>query len=271
MEGLSKSDELSIAIVCADPENPLALRLEKFLQKHLVQNKPKIRPTTLKRLSDNDQIRNYNFILFVHENEIDLLDAENRRLKIDFDSIDYRRKSPRGKNEILVKALGVTKGAKILDLSCGLAIDAVFLAQMGHQVFAVERNPVLFFLLQHALEKSHRPELKNLQFIFGEACDILGSSKYTKGVDAAYFDPMYPHKKKSALPRQEMLIFRELVGDDDDAVNVLKAALAVKFPRVVIKRPLRAKTLGDGVLKINWWKGHAYKGKSVRYDVIGKN
>jgi 16S rRNA (guanine1516-N2)-methyltransferase len=191
-----------------------------------------------------------------------LVDSQKRVLEIDFlkDHLNYQRKGTRGKNELLAKALGYSKGVrKVLDLSAGLGIDAVFMTQLGFQVTSVERSKLLFVLLAEALRKT--PELQSkLHFVSGDSYEYLRSSVSSREVDAIFFDPMYPHKKKTALPKQEMVVFRELVGDDEDAVKVLEEALQWPVHRVVVKRPMGAEVLLPGVR-------HVYEGKVVRYDV----
>lgn len=204
--------------------------------------------------------------LIFANNQVELKDPENRTLRIDFDenSRDYQRKH-RGKNELLSKALGYTKGVrKVLDLSVGLAIDSVFLIQLGFEVQGVERSPALYVLLEEAFRRTQKPWLQSYKLWHAEALDFLTEQKDKIAVDAIYFDPMYPMKKKSALPRQEMLVFREMVGHDEDAAQVLDRALQWSCQRVVVKRPLQAPPLRDGVL-------HTYEGKLVRYDVYRRN
>ena len=84
-------------------------------------------------------------------------------------------------------------------------------------------------------------------------------------IDVIYFDPMFPEKTKSALPRQEMVFFKALVGTDEDGSEVLKATLKLKkIKRVVVKRPLKAPVLG---LKPTG----EIKGKLIRFDIYGVN
>lgn len=191
-------------------------------------------------------------------------------LEMDFDEnkVDYKRQAIRGGQELIIKALASgKKNLHILDLSAGLAIDAVFMVQQGFKVTAIERNPQIFSLLQAALRKAQRQDLKNLEFVHDDSLHFLSALPSNHPYDVAYFDPMYPEKKKSALPRKEMVIFRQLVGDDEDAENVAALALTKGFSRLVIKRPLRAPFLLPGVR-------HSFQGKSVRYDLyqtVGKN
>jgi 16S rRNA (guanine1516-N2)-methyltransferase len=187
------------------------------------------------------------------------------KLNIDFDASgpDYRRKALRGGAEILARALGgLASHRRVLDLSAGLGQDAVFMAQMGFHVTALERDPLLAFLLSEARARTRREDLEHLRFHHADARDWLVNAN-AEVFDVAYFDPMYPEKKKSALPRQEMRLFRELVGDDSDAAEVLEQARRGPWRRVVVKRPLKAEELASGVR--NRFEGH-----SVRYDVYVK-
>lgn len=208
----------------------------------------------------------YAFHLELSPEGMSLRDMQKRVLAVDFvhDHLNYQRRGVRGKNELLAKALGYSKGVRrVLDLSAGLAIDAVFMTQLGFQVTALERSPLLFVLLEDALRKA--PALQGkLEFIGTDSLEYLKNYSYlpaeARQIDAIYFDPMYPHKKKSALPKQEMVVFRELVGDDADAEQVLAEALKWPVRRVVVKRPLGAEELLPGVV-------HSFEGKVVRYDV----
>lgn len=212
----------------------------------------------------------FSYHLFFQQGELVLRDPQGRKLAIDFDKnhLDYQRKH-RGKSELMAKALGASKGVKsILDLSVGLGIDSVFLTQLGFQVTGVERSPLLYVLLSEAFSRTQLPSLKNYRLHFGEAADFLRTQRDHLKVDAIYFDPMYPHKKKSALPKQEMLIFRELVGDDTDAAAVLAAALEWDCDRVAVKRPVHAEALRPEVQRPE--VQHSYEGKTVRYDIYKK-
>src|SRR5690606_28754329 len=131
---------------------------------------------------------------------------------------------------------------RVLDLTAGLGIDAVYLSQNGFQVTSLERNPVLYLLLAEALERSQRTDLKELRFIHIDSLDFLQGLR-DHNYEVAYFDPMYPEKKKSALPRKEMQIFRHLVGADEDSQVILEKTLEKDFQRVIVKRPLKAPEL----------------------------
>ena len=190
-----------------------------------------------------------------------------QQLVIDFDlnHIDYFRKRHRGFQELIAKSLGLSsKKNRILDLSAGLGIDSVFLSQLGAKVTAIERHPAIHFLLYQAKELSKRMDLAELQFICADSKQFLLSSDIGSQFDAIYFDPMYPDKKKTALPRKEMVIFRNLVGDDTDSDEVFKIALEKNPGRLVVKRPVHADYIA------NEKPIHSFTGKTVRFDLYSR-
>ncbi len=79
-----------------------------------------------------------------------------------------------------------------------------------------------------------------------------------------YLDPMFPHRDKSALVKKEMRLFRPIAGDDDDAPELLAAALALAPHRGVVKRPRKAPAVAGEK------PGYALEGKSSRFDVYAR-
>ncbi|MEQ1723581.1 MAG: class I SAM-dependent methyltransferase [Pseudobdellovibrio sp.] len=193
-----------------------------------------------------------------------IFDHEGNKFSINFvdNKQNYHKQKASIKSELISKALGTGRyGLNILDLSAGLGIDSVFLAQLGYSVTALERNPLIYLALNEAAKLAADAGLNlSLKFEFAEALAYLQNNKIT--ADVIYFDPMFPQKEKSALPRQEMVFFKNLVGQDADAEEVLAAALSVKgIKRVVVKRPLKAPAL---------LKPHSStEGKLIRFDIYG--
>jgi 16S rRNA (guanine1516-N2)-methyltransferase len=72
---------------------------------------------------------------------------------------------------------------------------------------------------------------------------------------------MYPHRSKSALVKKEMRALRALVGDDEDASQLLAAALGCARKRVVVKRPKGAAPLAGPR------PGSCVASKNTRYDL----
>lgn len=186
-------------------------------------------------------------------------DSEGRKFKIDFlnDNTNYNKVKSSLNKEPLAKALGSgSKGLKLLDLSAGLGVDSIFLHQLGFSVTAVERHPLVYMALKIASEY-----LPQVEIVFSDSLKYLESVN-PGDYDVAYFDPMFPEKKKSALPKQEMVFFKNLVGADEDAVQIVNLATEKKlFKRFVVKRPLAAESFKKPAGSI--------EGKIIRYDIYG--
>jgi len=195
-----------------------------------------------------------------------IYDSENRKFKINFDQdkINYFKIKSGIHKEPLAKALGSgQKGLKLLDLSAGLGIDSIFLNQMGFQVTAVERNPVIYMALKIAADLYNQHIENKIEFIYSDSLKILKSIK-PQEFDLGYFDPMFPEKKKSALPRQEMVMFKNLVGLDLDAEDIVQYAVDHKiFKRFVVKRPVSSTGFGRPNGNI--------EGKIIRYDIYASS
>lgn len=206
---------------------------------------------------------NSKFALVKTERGLELKYDDRLSLFIDFinDKFNYHRKFTSPKTEVFAKALGWNAGSRsVLDLTAGLGIDAVFAAQLGFKVVALERNEAVYALLKDAQERSQGHIKGDLKFSSANAKDYLATLKIEDAPDTIYYDPMYPHEKKSALPNKNMQVFRELIGTDEAEESIVKLALKTAKNRVVIKRPLKAPfVLANPNLQL--------KGKLVRYDV----
>lgn len=202
----------------------------------------------------------------IYESEFPLIvdDAKNK-VRIDFSEKSNYQKHKLGiRKEMISKAVGCGDGGfRILDLTAGLGVDSIFLAQLGYQVVALERNPVMFKALDNAYVHWQDQAKKSVSFVFADAIKYIDQILDDQ-FDVAYYDPMFPDKQKSALPKQEMVLFKKIVGQDSDHLRVLEKAISSKkFKRVVIKRPLKSEKLTVG----NRNPAGSILGKVVRYDI----
>ncbi|OZS45455.1 class I SAM-dependent methyltransferase [Photobacterium sanguinicancri] len=160
----------------------------------------------------------------------------------------HRRKFGGGRGQAIAKAVGLKGGVmpKVLDGTAGLGRDAFVLASLGCKVQMVERHPVVAALLDDGLTRAKQdPEIggwvsERLTLLHAssqQALIDLADNADFEAPDVVYLDPMYPHKKKSALVKKEMRVFQSLVGADLDADGLLTPALALATKRVVVKRP----------------------------------
>lgn len=163
----------------------------------------------------------------------------------------HRRRFGGGRNQPLARAVGLKGGTPptVVDATAGLGRDAFVLACLGCTVHLVERSPIIAALLRDGLLRGARdPEIgpvigERLRLTVADGRSYLRSLPECQRPEVVYLDPMYPHRRKSALVKKEMRLLRQLIGDDDDAPDLLAAALMSAKRRVVVKRPRLAPTL----------------------------
>jgi len=163
----------------------------------------------------------------------------------------HRRRFGGGRHQPLARAVGLKSGVRptVLDATAGLGRDAFVLACLGCTVQLVERSPIIAALLRDGLRRAAQdPEIGSLvathmRLTVADGRKFLGELGNDQRPDVIYLDPMYPRGEKSALPGKELRLLRRLAGADDDAPELLAAALAHARRRVVVKRPRRAPSL----------------------------
>jgi 16S rRNA (guanine1516-N2)-methyltransferase len=172
-------------------------------------------------------------------------------------NLHYRQQHGGGRNEAIAKAIGIKgkQSVNVVDCTAGMGTDSFVMASVGANVTMIERSPVIGALLDDALLRAKLAgELgENLDCL--AICDRMAllqqdaisylqanSAKKTQ-TDVIYLDPMFPHKKKSALVKKEMRAFQLLLGPDQDSEHLLTAAINFAPKRIVIKRPAGAPNL----------------------------
>ena len=188
--------------------------------------------------------------------------------------LGHRRKYGRvGKNQLMGKALGLahSKHPRVLDATGGLGADTFSMRLLGCSVLYVERSPVVFALFADAVERARR-EVETAKLVgtdlslhLGDARKLMSGLAHEERPDVVYLDPMFPPKKKTALAKGEMQYLQKLFSQDEteafkEARSLVEVALQSARRRVVVKRPLKAEPLRDGV-------NHVYRGTTIRYDV----
>ncbi|MGB0956649.1 MAG: class I SAM-dependent methyltransferase [Panacagrimonas sp.] len=164
---------------------------------------------------------------------------------------DIRRRIAAGRRQHLSRALGLHNRphATIIDATGGMGRDALVLAALGARLHLLERNATVFELLRDAQQRALctdqadlRAAAKRIELIHVDARQWLGA--HTRNEHRIYLDPMYPQHAKNALPQKSMQVLRAVCGDNQDADELLHAALATPASRVVVKRPSTAPHLG---------------------------
>ncbi len=215
----------------------------------------------------------YDYLLVLTQNHLELRQVGTKApgpIFVDFlgGAVDYRRKHGGGRKQAIAKAVGI-KGKylpTILDATAGLGKDAFILACLGCKVHLFERSPIIYALLEDGIKRAQSDvEIgtiirENMSISFGDSKDLFRKLEKEKP-DVIYLDPMYPHRTKSALVKKEMRILRAIVGDDEDAPELLNMALQHALKRVVVKRPKLAPAIEGPEPSL------IIKSKNSRFDV----
>ncbi len=203
-------------------------------------------------------------VIFLTENKHVYLKSNRdgeRPIFIDIDSeLSYHQKTFKETSinkQPLYKALGLSRGEWVDDLTAGLLGDSLLMYSMGLNIRAYERHIIPQILITNALK----------------TCTLLDSSRFIffpKGASylldqdltgrTLYFDPMFEDPNHKTAPKKEMRIFRSVVTVDHDAEKLLEELIVKKPRRIIVKRPLRSRSLGKT-------PSHSIEGKSTRYDV----
>lgn len=246
-----------LAVLCTDPDSQ---RMAKSLGK-------KLSLPLAKSLEEN-----YELFLLAEPQGLSLqLKATPMPgpVQVDFvgGNLGHRRKFGLSRQQIFAKAIGIkNRPLKVIDATAGLGRDTFFLACLGCDVRAIEKNPVLMALLQDGYQRGLNSSevgkilADKVRLIHADAIEYLKNIKKSERPDVIYIDPMFPEKKKTALSPKEMQTLQALLGTDQDPLTLLEAALGAATSRVIVKRPLKSKQVKPGV-------NHSYTGKSVRYDL----
>lgn len=221
----------------------------------------------------------FQYCLYLNNDRLELRSLQNKKQSavcIDFleGKTRHRRLYGGGKGQDLAKAIGIKKipNANVIDATAGLGRDAFVLASIGCHVTLLERNPVIYSLLENALERVENSDDQQVKDICSRmllinenASEYFLAQKEADYADVIYLDPMFPLRKKTAKVKKEMSYFHDIVGEDQDSDSLLKLAINSAHKRIVVKRPRLAEVLAG--LKAQF----SITGKSTRYDVYLPN
>jgi 16S rRNA (guanine1516-N2)-methyltransferase len=194
-------------------------------------------------------------------------------VRVDFvaGALAHRARHGGGSGQMIARAAGIQPGVRpaILDATAGLGRDAFVLATLGCAVTLIERCAPIHALLADGLRRARdEPATAAVaaRMTLLPATDAIAAMRGWTGdpPQVVYLDPMFPHRDKSAQVKKEMRLFRPLAGDDDDAPELLAAALALATHRVVVKRPRKAPAIAGPA------PGFALAGQSSRFDIYAR-
>ena len=196
-------------------------------------------------------------------------------------SVNHRRQFGGGKGQLIAKAVGIKSAFRpfVLDATAGLGKDAFVLSTLGCRVQMHERNPIVHALLEQGLAQARMTAEQELRETEDESLvDVISrmtlmpvdsltylrqniASEIRETPDVIYLDPMFPERQKSASVKKEMKAFHQVVGEDNDASELLNLALENVNYRVVVKRPRKSPTIDAGKPSFQ------LEGKAARYDI----
>ena len=215
---------------------------------------------------------NVEFILNLDESGLSLckpFDKSVGDLCIDFTdgALTWRRQHGGGTGQAIAKAVGLKqkKQLNVLDATAGTATDAFVLAALDCKVTMVERHPVVAALLADALERAELNSevydiTQHMTLHSGSSIEFLNQCE-ANCFDVVYLDPMFPHSGKQAQVKKSMQFFRDMVGKDEDADELLLPALNAAKYRVVVKRPRKSPFLNNQKPSLS------QEGKANRFDI----
>lgn len=205
---------------------------------------------------------------------------ERNKLNLNIDNINFnnfanpslihRIKYGGGGRQAIAKAVGIkyNKSLKVIDATAGLGTDTFILASLGCQVYAIERNLIIYNLLKKrlatALENNFLEHFaNNITINHGSAINIINSiiKQNIFLPDVIYLDPMFSVNNKTAAPNKQIQLLKNIINNQVDEPNLLATCLQYNKFRVTVKRPKIAAYLEN--IKPNF----SLLGKANRFDV----
>lgn len=172
-----------------------------------------------------------------------------------------QRLSP--KSDLLAKACAVAPGKKIFDVTLGLGNDSLKLVHFGADVMAIEKQPLMYELVNDALERYNQAQEKKLALDIHFGDGLLRAKEYVSSIDVFYMDPMFQLDKRTALPKKKMQFLSDIIGENSDEEFLpLVRFLQDHKKRIVIKRHPSAPVFGGLKPK------SVFEGKSIRFEVF---
>ncbi len=183
-------------------------------------------------------------------------------LFVDFNSLIAKKRRNAGKKQALVQACKPAIGMRIIDATAGWGRDAAVLASFGADVLMLERQSMMAALLYDGLSRLPLESPLKLSLMHTDSKHYLQTLPITDYPDVIYIDPMHPERQKSALVKKDMQALQQLIGADDDVLELIQLGLTRTRQRVVVKWPQRLPALLQPDACI--------AGKTVRFDIYLK-
>ena len=188
--------------------------------------------------------------LWYDDSGMTLLHGSRGALTLDHRDIETRS----GQSSLLARACSASARPAVADLMAGWGTDGLSLALRGCSVTLVERAPIVWAMLDEFVTRLDLPATV--------VCDTAEQwcQNHPKAVEVAYLDPMFPARRKTALPGREMQYLRDLAWRGETPLSrQIHLAQRAARDRVVVKRRAR-----DASVSAPSWR---LRGRRVRFDV----
>jgi 16S rRNA (guanine1516-N2)-methyltransferase len=228
------------------------------------------------------EAKDYDFILQFSTSKIQLTTIEKAPLFNKFGPVfadfvsgiaNYRRRhgkyTPKSPIIRAVSVPGKTfEETHVVDATGGLGVDSFTLAFMGFKVTLIERDPIIFTLLQDGYQRGLQSDeikevLSRITLVNEDSFDYL-KRLYGDGTkempDVIYLDPMYPHRDKVALPKKTMILARRFLPQTAGLEEFVESTRHYCKHKVVLKRPYYETSDNPETKK--------FKGRSTNFEIF---
>ncbi|MGT2929093.1 class I SAM-dependent methyltransferase [Streptococcus dentasini] len=170
-------------------DQSLVQQAKKLAQKFSVTYVER-RKRSLKQL-----LADYRTVLMIYQDQLVLTYSDGSQLYFHPDTAMLRSKAA---HDPLVNLLAPAPKS-VLDTTMGLASDSIVMAAAGHQVTALEVNPLIHLIVSHGLQtfKTANDRLnramRSIKTFNQEALSYMNQLP-SKSVDTVYADPMFSHR-----------------------------------------------------------------------------
>ncbi len=165
-----------------------------------------------------------------------------------------------GRRGPLARACNAGSGRTVLDAMAGLGMDGLTLAGWGCTVTLVEAAPLIHRVLADGVDRA-RAVLTDPTLEL-RCADVRTVFDEQKLYDVVYLDPMFPERRKGALPQKRAQILALAAARNEaemDIEDLIARARRICRDRVVLKRRAR----DPQVLEPAW----TIRANRVRFDV----
>lgn len=186
---------------------------------------------------------NYGDLILVSQEGVTYHPLSGEVLRFHPDTAMLRLKAP---SDPLVSLVG-TGTRSVLDCTMGLASDTLVLAAAGHEVIALESEPIIHFIVSHGLATYHSGNaaldraMRSIQTVRTDALTYL-RQQAERSVDVIYLDPMF---SETISESQNLSALNPLANHSRVTEAFMREARRVAREKIIIKAHFRDTVFED--------------------------